>query len=173
MTENGFLWGNMSIFGKKKCLEGQGLQNIGHFQAFLFVCLLESSAQKQFVHRCLSWSTKMNAATPQTCFFSEWFLKKIFKLNYKAKRRYFPRKGPRDIHISSASHVTERPRYSCPCTVSLPSENLLCHSSTWAVDGRLTQISKGKITFSVAALFSVITNLIVIFLLNLNGEWLR
>jgi hypothetical protein len=80
----------MSIFGKEKYLEEQGLQNIEHFQVLVFVCHLESSVPKQFVHQCLSWSTKMNGATPQTCFFSERFLKKIIKLSYKTKRRYFP-----------------------------------------------------------------------------------
>jgi hypothetical protein len=43
----------MSIFGKEKYLEGQSLQNIGHFQALVFVFHLESRVPKPFVHRCL------------------------------------------------------------------------------------------------------------------------
>lgn len=88
----------MSILGKEKYLEEQVLPNIGHFQEVVFVCHLESSVPKPFVHQCLPWSTKMNATSPQTFSFSGWFLTKFLKI-IKPKGDISPQGSSRYPHF--------------------------------------------------------------------------
>jgi hypothetical protein len=78
------------IFGKEKYRQGQGLKNIGHFQALVFVCHLESRMPRPFLHRCFVLEQKKECRDSINLLLFRMISKRKFlKLNYKRKWRYF------------------------------------------------------------------------------------